>query len=74
MSYNEAIDNYGSDKPDLRYSLLIEEFTNEFKNTDINFIKKSFDNNEVIKGIFVEQDLSKKQLKLLENEAKKKSF
>ena len=71
MSYNEAIDNYGSDKPDLRYSLLIEEFTNEFKNTDINFIKKSFDNNEVIKGIFVEQDLSKKQLKLLENEAKK---
>ena len=31
MTYNDAIENYGIDKPDLRYDLRINDITNETK-------------------------------------------
>jgi aspartyl-tRNA synthetase len=39
MNYQEAFDSYGSDKPDLRYALKINDFTPLFANTELSFLK-----------------------------------
>ena len=39
ISYKEAISKYGSDKPDLRNPLIIEDITEIFKDTDFNGFK-----------------------------------
>jgi len=41
MTYNDAIENYGIDKPDLRYDLKIDDITNEVKGKGFQV----FDNN-----------------------------
>lgn len=48
ISYKEAMAKYGSDKPDLRNPLIIEDITNTFKNTTFNGFK-----NKTIKAIKV---------------------
>ena len=39
MPYDEAMDKYGSDKPDLRFGMPIQNITDIFANTEISFIK-----------------------------------
>lgn len=39
MLYDEAIERYGSDKPDLRFGLEINDITSIFKNTDFTVFK-----------------------------------
>ena len=51
MKYVDAIEKYGSDKPDLRYDMKINDITNVFNNTNIEFIKKAIENNEVVNAI-----------------------
>ena len=41
MKYNDAIKYYGSDKPDLRYDVKINEIKDVFNNTEIEFLKNS---------------------------------
>ena len=48
MKYVDAIENYGSDKPDLRFDLKIKDITNIFSNTEIPFFKSVIDNDEII--------------------------
>jgi aspartyl-tRNA synthetase, bacterial type len=38
MKYEDAIEKYGSDKPDLRFEMIINDITNIFINTEIAFI------------------------------------
>lgn len=38
MKYDDAINNYGSDKPDLRFEMVINDITNIFKNTELALI------------------------------------
>ena len=51
MKYDDAINFYGSDKPDLRFGMEINDITNVFNNTNIEFIKKAIENNEVVNAI-----------------------
>ena len=39
IPYKEAMEKYGSDKPDLRNPLIIQDVTDVFKNTDFNAFK-----------------------------------
>ena len=39
MKYDDAIKYYGSDKPDLRYEMLIEDIKDIFESTEIEFLK-----------------------------------
>ena len=41
MKYVDAIKYYGSDKPDLRYGMKIEELKELFNNTEIEFLKSA---------------------------------
>ena len=49
IPYREAMEKYGSDKPDLRNPLIIQDVTQLFKNTEFNAFKE-----KTIKAIIVE--------------------
>lgn len=43
MTYDEAFSSYGSDKPDLRFQLKIQDCSSLFKNTEVKFLKSVLD-------------------------------
>ena len=69
-SFKEALDKYGTDKPDLRINEVIEDLTEDFKNTDIKFIADSLKNNGVVKGLFVNKLLTRKEIDDLDSTIK----
>lgn len=63
MSYREAMERYGSDKPDLRFELPMEEITEIFQETGFGVFKKTIDDGGAIKGIVLKgKTLSRKDL------------
>ena len=70
MDYIDAINTYGSDKPDLRFDLKLINATDYFKNTTLDLFKQAKAKNEVIKAIVVDQVLDKKIINELEKYAK----
>lgn len=53
MTYKEAMDLYGSDKPDTRFDMKITDITDGFKNTDFTVFKSVIDNGGIINAIVV---------------------
>lgn len=75
ISYKDAIDLYGSDKPDTRYEMLINNITDIFKNTEFTVFKNVIDNNGIINAIVVKDaadKYSRKELDKLTELAKKR--
>ena len=75
ISYKDAIDLYGSDKPDTRYEMLIQDITDIFKNTEFTVFKNVIENNGVINAIVVKDaadKYSRKELDKLTELAKKR--
>ena len=54
MSYKEALLKYGSDKPDMRYDMLIEDISAIFKNTGFKVFADILENGGVIRAIKAE--------------------
>lgn len=53
MPYNEAMDKYGSDKPDLRFDMEINDITSILKNTELPFFQKVLEEKGIINAIIV---------------------
>ena len=66
MTYKEAIENYGTDKPDLRIKETIEDLSNIFKNTEINFIKSSLENSGFVKGFHTSKIMTRSEIDALD--------
>ncbi len=64
MSYDEAITKYGSDKPDLRFGLEIENVTDILRGSQFKVFESSIQSGSLICGINLKghSDLSRKQL------------
>ena len=63
MDYAEAMERYGSDKPDLRFELPMEELTPFFQSTEFGVFKKAAESGGAIKGLALRgQTLSRKDL------------
>lgn len=59
MKYDDAIEYYGSDKPDLRFDMKINNITDIFKNTDFSLFKNIISENGIINAIVVSESASK---------------
>ena len=53
MKYDDAMDKYGSDKPDLRFGMEIQDITEVFKNTEFTVFKNVIDEGGIINAIVV---------------------
>jgi len=53
ISYEEAMNRFGSDKPDTRFGLELKSLTNLCQSNDSLLIKKALDNQEEVMGICV---------------------
>ncbi|NLH39050.1 MAG: aspartate--tRNA ligase [Elusimicrobia bacterium] len=51
MEYDEAMEKYGTDKPDIRFGYEIKDITEIFKNTDFKIFRQIIDSGGVIKAI-----------------------
>lgn len=54
IKYLDAMEKYGSDKPDLRFEMLQHNVTELFRNSEFSVFKASLENNGVIKAIKVD--------------------
>jgi aspartyl-tRNA synthetase len=69
MSYDEAMNKYGSDKPDLRFGYEFIDLTEIFKNSDFNAFKDNTVKGRSVKGILVKgksSEFSRKGISKLE--------
>ena len=72
MSYADAMEKYGCDRPDLRYGLEIVDFTDAFRGLDFGVTKSAIENGGRVRGIRVPGAAawSRKQVDELEAMAK----
>ena len=70
LSYNEAINKYGTDKPDLRIESTIDNFTDIFKNTEISFISKTLKDGGHVKGFIIDKILTRSEIDSLDSDVK----
>ncbi len=76
MTYEVALNKYGSDKPDLRFEMLIEDLTEIFIDTDFRVFQETLQNEGVIKAVIVKNGAdkySRKKLDVLTQLAKREN-
>lgn len=59
MPYDEAMAKYGSDKPDMRFEMLIEDITSIFSKTEFMMFKSVIDNDGIVNAIVVKNAADK---------------
>ena len=59
MKYDDAINFYGSDKPDLRFDMKINDVTSVFSKCDFELFKKELESNGIINAIVVKNAADK---------------
>ena len=63
ISYEEALERYGTDKPDRRFGLELIELTDIFKETEFKVFRNAIENGGVVKAInFKNSNLSRKEI------------
>ena len=66
MKYDDAMENYGSDKPDLRFEMPIKNITDVFKNTEFTVFKNVIENNGIINCLVVKGEAENYSRKALD--------
>ena len=72
MTYAEAMERYGCDRPDLRYELEIRDVSDVFRGTEFGITRSALEQGGRVRGLVVPggATLSRKQLDEIEVEAK----
>ena len=70
MDYETALNLYGSDKPDLRFDLILNEGNKYFKDTNFRIFSEALKANKVIKYIITDKFFDKEQIETLRKYAK----
>jgi len=69
ISFNDAMENYGSDKPDLRFGLEMKTLNHVFENAEFKVFKDAIETNGIITGLLAQGcgDYTRNQLDVLTN-------
>ncbi len=67
ISYNDIMENYGSDKADLRFEMKLTDLTSPFKKSSMNIFQKV----ELVKGILLDKEFSRKEIEIWTDNVKK---
>jgi aspartyl-tRNA synthetase len=72
LAYRDAMDRYGTDKPDARYGMEIRDLSDAFAGTEFRVVKQALDGGGAVRGFVVENGarLVKKDVDELEALAK----
>lgn len=70
ITYKEAMTLYGTDKPDLRITETIDDISEVFVNTEINFIKEIIKNGGSVLSLHSDNNYSRKDIDLLDESIK----
>lgn len=70
ISYNDSMNLYGTDKPDMRITETLNDITDFFYDTEINFLKDILKNGGLIKALHTEELLTRKQIDALDTDIK----
>ena len=66
MTYNDAINDYGTDKPDLRFDMKLNDLSSIFSNTSFMVFKNVLDEKGIINGIVVKNAADKYSRKMID--------
>jgi aspartyl-tRNA synthetase len=70
LPYDEAIDRYGSDKPDLRFGLELRNLTEVFRGSEFNAFRQAIEGGSLVRGLNAgKQEMSRADLDGLVGEA-----
>ena len=70
ISYIDAMNLYGTDKPDMRIVETLMDISDIFLNTEINFLKDIISSGGVIKALHTDELLSRKQIDSIDTQIK----
>ena len=70
ITYKEAMTLYGTDKPDLRIAETIDDISEVFVDTEINFIKEIIKNGGSVLSLHSDNNYSRKDIDLLDESIK----
>jgi len=67
LTFNEAMEKYGSDKPDIRFNLEMKTLNSVFNNTGFKVFKDAIDNDGIVTGLLASGcgDYTRNQLDVL---------
>lgn len=71
MTYDMAFSLYGSDKPDLRFDLLIVDLTQAFIATELSFLRSILDKQGKVGALCVQKEFTRSELDSWVNKAQK---
>lgn len=72
LTYKEAMENYGSDKPDIRFDMKLIDISECLKNTEFDLFKSALNEDSSIRAICVDglSNISRKRLDALTKQVK----
>ena len=61
IKYDDAMEKYGCDKPDIRYELFLKDITKLVKDSEFGVFKSSIADNGIVKALCVEHEFTRKE-------------
>lgn len=61
IPFDEAMRDYGIDKPDLRYSLKLQDYTDALRGIGFNILKSAIEGGARVKGVLIPNDITRKE-------------
>ena len=72
MTYRQAMEDYGTDKPDLRFGLKLTDVSDIFRSSEAEILRGALEAGGAVKGLVAESVFSRKQLDKLTESVKEK--
>ena len=70
LTFEDSMNLYGTDKPDLRIEETLIDISNLFAETEINFLKDILDSDGIVKGLHTDSILSRKEIDSIDSDIK----